>query len=92
MSFINVVDYGIIVRRQALASQSLTVDQLSVVLEFEAPLDISSDLVSFGPCFGGEAADEFIRRLEVLGLKYVDDFFIFSGEFPLWCKFKVDMK
>lgn len=92
MSFIDVVDYGIIVRRQALASQSVGVDKLSVVLEFEAPLDISNDLVSFGPCFGGEAVDEFIRRLEMLGLRYMDDFFVFSGEFPLWCKFKVDMK
>ncbi|WP_223472343.1 MULTISPECIES: hypothetical protein [unclassified Pseudomonas] len=89
MSFISVVEYGIVIRRQELASKFIDVDRLSAVLEFDAPLDISADLVSFGPCFGGEATDELTRRLEALGLQYVDDFFVFSGEFPLWCKFKV---
>ncbi|WP_445656599.1 hypothetical protein [Achromobacter sp. NCFB-sbj8-Ac1-l] len=92
MGFIDIVDYGIVIRRQALESQSVTIDRLLTVLEFEAPLDNSTDLVSFGPCFGGEAADEFIRRLEMLGLRYVDDFFVFSGEFPPWCKFKVGLE
>lgn len=89
MSFINVVEYGVVIRRQELISKLIDIDTLSMVLEFDAPLDISADLVIFGPCFGGEATDELSRRLEALGLQYVDDFFVFSGEFPLWCKFKV---
>ncbi|MCK6190651.1 hypothetical protein [Pseudomonas sp. EYE_354] len=89
MSFINVVEYGVVIRRQELLSKFIDIDRLLAVLEFDAPLDISTDLVSFGPCFGGEAADELTRRLEALGLQYVDDFFVFSGEFPFWCKFKV---
>ncbi|WP_124431041.1 hypothetical protein [Pseudomonas orientalis] len=89
MSFINVVEYGIVIRRQELLSRAIDIDRLSTMLEFDAPLDISADLVSFGPCFGGEATDELTRRLETLGLQYVDDFFVFSGDFPLWCKFKV---
>jgi surfactin synthase thioesterase subunit len=89
VSFISVVEYGIVIRRKELLFKFIDVDRLSAVLEFDAPLDISDDLVSFGPCFGGEATDELTRRLEALGLKYVDDFFVFSGEFPLWCKFKV---
>ncbi|MBP5100644.1 MULTISPECIES: hypothetical protein [Pseudomonas] len=92
MSFINVVEYGIVIRRQELISRFIDIDRLSALLEFDAPLDINADVVSFGPCFGGEAADELTRRLEVLGLQYVDDFFVFSGEFPLWCKFKVGIK
>jgi hypothetical protein len=43
--------------------------------------------VSFGPHFGGEAADEFTRRLRALGLEYVDDFFVFAAELPKWCRF-----
>lgn len=89
MSYIDVVEFGLVIRRQELVSKLIDIDKLAAVLEFNAPLDISDDLVSFGPCFGGEAANEFIRRLEALGLQYVDDFFVFSGEFPLWCKFKV---
>ncbi|PIB63240.1 hypothetical protein HU759_001805 [Pseudomonas sp. OE 28.3] len=89
MNFINIVEYGIVIRRQALLSKFIDIDRLSAVLEFDAPLDMSADLVSFGPCFGGEATDELTRRLEAVGLQYVDDFFVFSGEFPMWCKFKV---
>ncbi|KMT54824.1 hypothetical protein [Pseudomonas fildesensis] len=89
MNFINIVECGIVIRRQALLSKFIDIDRLSAVLEFDAPLDMSADLISFGPCFGGEATDELTRRLEAVGLQYVDDFFVFSGEFPMWCKFKV---
>lgn len=89
MNFINIVECGIVIRRQALLSKFIDIDRLSAVLEFDAPLDMSADLISFGPCFGGEATDELTRRLEAVGLQYADDFFVFSGEFPMWCKFKV---
>jgi len=89
MSFISVVEFGIVIRRQVLESKNIDIEALSKTLEFDSPLDINADLVSFGPCFGGEAADEFTRRLERHGLQYVDDFFVFSGEFPSWCQFKV---
>jgi len=89
MSFINVVEFGIIIRRESLNQLGVDIEALSRTLEFDSPLDISDDLVSFGPCFGGEAADEFSRRLVGVGLNYVDDFFVFSGEFPAWCEFKV---
>ncbi len=68
MSFISVVEYGIVIRRQELASKFIDVDRLSAVLEFDAPLDISADLVSFGPCFGGEATDEAYSTLRGTGL------------------------
>jgi hypothetical protein len=45
-------------------------------MEQSPPLDISDDIVSFGPSFGGEAADEFVKRLTAAGLEYLDDFFV----------------
>ena len=47
MSFISVVEYGIVIRRKELLFKFIDVDRLSAVLEFDAPLDISDDLVSF---------------------------------------------
>jgi len=89
MPFIDIFEYGIVIRRQALVTNDMDIVTLSAVLEFDAPLEINDDLVSFGPCFGLEATDTFTRRLQALGLQYVDDFFVFSGDFPPWCRFKV---
>ena len=60
-------------------------------MEVEKPLDSNEFLLSFGPSFGPEALDEFFRRLQELGLEYIDDFFIFTGDFPDWCEFWADM-
>ncbi len=89
MNYINIVEYGLVIRRGCLFDVGLTVDEVSKLLEFPSPLDSNDDIVSYGPCFGGEAADEFCRRLTNIGLQYVDDFFVFNGDFPFWCTFKV---
>ena len=81
-------EYGIIVRRPALAERGVSWADLLSALEVSVPLDSNESLASFGPHFGREAVDEFLRRLTRLGLVYFDDFFEFSGEWPLWCKFK----
>lgn len=60
-------------------------------MEAAAPLDVSEDLISFGPHFGSEAATEFVRRLEALGLVNIDDFFLFTGDFPEWCGFTASL-
>ena len=54
----------------------------------QAPLDSNERLASFGPHFGQEALDEFLRRLSAAGLAYFDDFIEFSGVWPEWCRFK----
>lgn len=77
-------DYGIVVRRAALAAHAVTLEQLVAAME-APPFDESGELLSFGPHFGGEAADEFRRRLDALGLVYIDDFFVFEEPFPPWC-------
>jgi hypothetical protein len=92
MSFVDVVDIGIVVRLEPLNKLGLGIDAMVRLLEFDPPLGISDNLVSFGPLFGIEAADELCRRLQELGLEYIDDFFIFTGDFPEWCKFKVSLQ
>ncbi|MEZ4467724.1 MAG: hypothetical protein R3F43_25600 [bacterium] len=79
-------DYGIVIRQAALREQRVRRTALVAAMEGE-PLDESADLVSFGPHFGGEAAEALMRRLEALGLEFYDDFFIFQGDFPFWCSF-----
>jgi hypothetical protein len=54
-------------------------------MEAQRPMDEDQELLSFGPHFGEEASDEFIRRLKHAGLEYVDDFFVLSTEAPEWC-------
>jgi hypothetical protein len=64
-------------------------DTLFKTLEAKAPSSKTEGLISFGPLFGQEAANECCRRLAALGLKYVDDFFVFAPEAPSWCAFCV---
>jgi hypothetical protein len=77
-------EFGIVVRTASLNERGLHRDQLLQQLEAE-PLDENDELMSFGPHFGGEAADEFRGRLYMLGLEYGNDFFIYEGGFPDWC-------
>ena len=81
-------EYGIIVRRAALSERGVSWTDLLRILEAAAPLDSNETLASFGPHFGREALDEFLRRLSAAGLVYFDDFAEFSGDWPEWCRFK----
>ena len=76
--------FGVLVRRASLQEKDVALEQVKVAMESE-PLDCDEQLLSYGPHFGGEAADEFIRRLEDLGLSYVDDFYVFECDLPPWC-------
>jgi hypothetical protein len=77
--------YGILIRKTALARIGIDRARLLSILEATDALDEDDVLVSFGPHFGGEAADEFVRRLKTEGLEYADDFFVFPTEIPEWC-------
>jgi hypothetical protein len=85
-------EFGLVVRRAALEQRGLTYRKLLEAMETEAPLDMNEDLISFGPHFGSEAATEFVRRLESVGLINIDDFFVFVGDFPGWCGFNGFLK
>jgi hypothetical protein len=80
-------EFGLVVRRASLEQRGVSYRKLLDTMETEAPLDVNEDLISFGPHFGLEAATEFVRRLESLGLINIDDFFVFAGDFPGWCGF-----
>ena len=52
----------------------------------------STELLSYGPHVGMEAAQEFALRLDKIGLVYIDDYFIMSGDFPQWVTFEAKVK
>ncbi|WP_155634017.1 hypothetical protein [Burkholderia cepacia] len=82
-------DFGIVVRRKALEYKAVNLSSILVEFNFQNYFDKSDEFVSLGPFFGGDAADDCMRSLEKLGLAYIDDFFIFTGDFPRWCRFEV---
>lgn len=84
-------DYGLIIRTQSLGEHDITPAKLCETLQFEAAYDQNSELISFGPSFGQEALEEFISRLENIGLRYWDDFFEFKGDYPNWVRFYVEL-
>ena len=92
MTHISVVrEYGFVVRRGSLVERGVELSNVLEAFEVGAPLDSDEFLLSFGPSFDEEAADEFVRRLSALGLEYIDDFFVFSGDFPGWCEFSATL-
>ena len=80
--------HGIVIRQAALAAHGLTRGDLLRVFETGHPLGENDGLISFGPSFGPEACNEFISRLQGLGLIYVDDFFDLALDHPEWLNFQ----
>ncbi|HDR8859253.1 TPA: hypothetical protein QDA74_003752 [Burkholderia territorii] len=79
-------DFGIVVRRAALAEKAVDLSAVMREFNFAGCFDESDRLVSLGPFFGGDAADACMRSLERLGLVYFDDFFIVEQTYPGWCE------
>lgn len=79
--------YGLVIRQRALVARGVSRSQLLEALETDSPSAEDSELLSFGPSFGPEACDEFVRRLESIGLAYLDDFFDLALNHPSWLKF-----
>jgi hypothetical protein len=84
-------DFGIVVRKRAISEKKVNLLGLMHDFNFQSLYDESSDLISLGPFFGGDMADECMKSLEKLGLIYIDDFFIFDGDFPSWCQFSCNL-
>ncbi|MEY1587908.1 hypothetical protein AB3K92_03630 [Burkholderia sp. Bmkn7] len=82
-------DFGIVVRRAALGAKNIDLSAVKTEFNLARYFDESDNLVSLGPFFGGDAADECMRALEKLGLTYIEDFFIFEGFVPEWCSFEI---
>jgi hypothetical protein len=81
-------EYGLVVRREALKERGVSREDLLAALEVSEPLDENAYLMSFGLHFGQEALDTMNQRLISIGLRYFDDFFEFSADYPKWCIFK----
>ena len=79
-------NFGIVVKKSAITREGIVHQDLLALMECASPFDENNMLISFGPHFGGEAANEFIRRLEQAGLQYVDDFMDFQILLPEWCE------
>lgn len=84
-------EYGVIVRKAALTAKNISYSALFDAFETDVPLDGNDDLVSFGPSFGQEAMDEFVSRLQALGLVYFDDFFCIAYDLPEWCALRAGL-
>ncbi len=79
--------FGIVVRRRSLQDRGVSELALFDALDVDRPLDSSPDILSFGPHFGGDAAKALCKRLDDLGLVYVDDYFDLSLDHPEWLSF-----
>jgi hypothetical protein len=83
---------GIVVRRAALDEKQISESALLEAMEAAQPDSSNEQLLAFGPSFGEEAMNEFVRRLKALGLEYVDDFFFINIDLPDWCGLQVGLQ
>ncbi len=83
--------FGIIIRQEALQRLNVELDTLCQLMDADKPYDEDASLVSFGPHFGPDSADEFMTRLRKLGLIYMDDFFVLWDDVPEWIEFRVSI-
>lgn len=82
-------DFGVVIRRAAIAAKNIDLEVIMSSFNFRQLYDESAELVSLGPFFGGDAADNCSKLLQSLGLVYIDDFFVMESYFPDWCRVEV---
>ena len=78
---------SILIRRQAYEASGLSRATIDERLGLTADeFRVEAGLVVLGPIFGGadDALTDVIAELERLGLRYFDDFFELSGNWPAW--------
>jgi hypothetical protein len=85
-------EFGVIIRKKSLAEKNISLDKLKEAAENATPMSEDEELISYGPHFGPEAMDNFGKKLNEIGLEYIDDFFNFYGDFPDWAEFSVALK
>ena len=90
MGFVAVTaEYGIVIRRHALTKKGVSYHAVLAAVDANEPFGADEELLTFGPSFGPEAIEALTQRLTALGLVYFDDFFEFTIDAPLWCKFAI---
>ena len=83
--------YGIIIRKDALETHSISRSSLSALIEADALFDEDEMLISFGPYVGDEAIQTAIGRLEQAGLRHGIDYLDVSDSLPDWLQLSVSM-
>ncbi|RUM27130.1 hypothetical protein EFQ99_02710 [Rhizobium vallis] len=73
-----------VMRKAALAEKTLARQVLDDVMQGIDLIAENEDLLTFGPLFGEEAYQAIMRRLEIAGLVYVDDYFGLDFLVPHW--------
>src|SRR5579871_776664 len=81
--------FGIVIRKSALQRQGVDDDTICQIMDADKPYGEDASLMSFGPHFGAEGAEEFVTRLRKLGLIYMDDFFVLWDDVPEWAEISV---
>jgi len=76
-----------VIRRSAFEASGLTRAMLDARLNLTADeFRVEGDLVAIGPIHEEPSLVALIEELEGLGLRYFDDFFELSGNWPDWLK------
>lgn len=77
-------EFGLIIRKAALTEKDISGRTLTEAVHDIDLIAENDDLLTFGPLFGDEAFQTIMRRLELIGLTYVDDYFGLDVLVPPW--------
>jgi len=73
------------IRRAAYESAGLVRAELDARLGLtDQEFRVEGEVIAIGPVFDGEAFAELLESLERIGLRYYDDFFELTGNWPAW--------
>ena len=76
-----------VIRRQAFEASGLTRTMIDARLNLTPDeFRVEGELVAIGPIHEEPSLVALIEELEALGLRYFDDFFELSGNWPEWLK------
>lgn len=75
------------IRREAFERSGLTRAAIDERLGLTADeFRVEGQLIAVGPIFDEEALSEVLDELEDVGLRYFDDYFEMSGNWPEWLR------
>jgi hypothetical protein len=81
--------FGIAIRKMVLIEKNIPREKVIEAFEMDLPDSENNELMTYGSNFGLDSAEILGKRLEKIGLEYIDDFFYFHGDFPDWAEFSV---
>ena len=83
----------VFVRREAFERERLERSLIDTRFNITAQeLRVEGDLIAIGPLPSDDMLTEMIAELEMNGLRYFDDFFELSGNWPEWLRLHASTK